>query len=321
VRRRDFLALIGGAGAARPLPAAAQQLVPVIGHLHSGSPEPFEPFTAAFRQGLSDTGYVEGQNLAIEYRWAEEHPDRLPAMAADLVARKVDLIAAITETATRVARNASATIPIVFFVGSDPVVQGFVASLARPGGNLTGVTMFGGELTPKRLELLRQLVPRAKIIGVLVNQSNPLAAGLQDAAAATGVTLRVVQAGSDSEIDAAFETFAQLQVDGLIVASGTLFHSRRQKLAALALRHAIPTISYRREFADAGGLIGYGPSFIAVYRELGIDAGKILKGAKPADLPVEQPTKFELVINLKTAKALGLSVPQSLLARADEIIE
>jgi putative ABC transport system substrate-binding protein len=327
MRRRDFIGAVAGSTIAWPLAVRAQQsAMPVIGFLSPGSPGPGEPLLAAFRQGLSETGHIEGQNFTIEYRWVEEH-DRLPAMAADLVGRKVDLILAITDPAARAAKNASSTIPVVFFIGGDPVADGLVASLARPGGNLTGVTLFGGELNPKRLELLTELVPQARVIALLVNPNNPLngaisrISNMQDAARAKGVELHIQKAGSESEIEAAFATLVDLHAGALVIDTDLLFFGRREQLVALAARHSVPAIYYRREFVAAGGLVSYGPSFATAYRQAGIYAGKILKGAKPSDLPVMQPTKFELVINLKTAKALGLTVPQTLQVSADEVIE
>ena len=326
IRRREVIVTLGGA-AAWPLAARAQQKsVPVIGFLSPGSPGPGGPLLAAFRQGLSETGHTEGQNVMIEYHWVEE-PDRLPAMAADFVDRKVDLILAIGDPAARTAKNASSTIPIVFFIAGDPVAGSLVASLARPGGNLTGVTLFGGELNPKRLELLSELVPQVGVIALLVNPNSPRAgaagdlSSMQDAARAKGVQIHILNARSESEIDAAFATIVELHAGGLVIDQALLFFSRREQLGALAARYSVPAIYYRREFVAAGGLMSYGPSFATAYRQVGIYAGKILKGAKPADLPVLQPTQFELVINLKTAKTLGLTVPPSLLARADEVIE
>src|SRR5437016_4869098 len=304
---------------------AQQKATPVIGFLGSGLPRPFAPQVAAFRQGLSDTGYVEGQNLAIEYRWAEGSYDRLPALAADLVGRKVDLIVTSGGPASALAaKSATSTIPIVFSAG-DPVADGLVASLAQPGGNLTGFSGIFVELHPKRLELLSELVPQTRVIALLVNPNSPqserVIRDVQEAARAKGVQLPILKAGSESEIDAAFASLVQLHAGGLVVGGDALFNSRREQLVALASRHAVPVIYQGREFVATGGLISYGVSLTAAYREVGIYASKILKGAKPADLPVQQPTKFELVINLKTAKALGLTVPQTLLARADEVIE
>jgi putative ABC transport system substrate-binding protein len=329
MRRREFIGIAGGA-AAWPLAAHAQQkTMPVIGYLSSDSApsSPDGPNWGAFRQGLHEAGYVEGQNLAIEYRWAENHCDRLPALAADLVGRKVDLIVTLAVAPAVTAKNATTTIPIVFMGVSDPVGVGLVASLARPAGNVTGISNIVSQLTPKRLELLSELVPQAKIIALLENPNNPtthresLIADLQEAARARGIQLAVLKAGTESEIDAAFATLVEQHAGGLVLASDPFFYSRREQFAALASRNAIPAIYWLRGFAAAGGLISYGISLVPLFREGGSYVGKILKGAKPADLPVQQPTKFELVINLKTAAALGLTVPPSLLARADELIE
>jgi len=327
VKRRAFIVAVGGAALAWPRAGRAQQkAMPVIGYLSGTSPGPYATYVAAFRQGLSETDYVDGKNVAIEYRWAEGSYDRLPALAADLVGRKVDLIAASGGNASaRAAKSATSTIPIVFTSGDDPVATGLVASLARPGGNLTGVSFLVAELNPKRLELLSELVPQTRVIALLVNPTNPnterIIRHAQEAARTKGVQLPILKASSESEIDAAFAALVQLQAGALVVASDAFLNSRRERLVALASRHAVPAIYEGRESAVAGGLISYGTSLTSVYRQLGIYAGKILKGAKPADLPVQQPTTFELVINLKTAKALGLTVPQSLLARADEVIE
>jgi putative ABC transport system substrate-binding protein len=328
LNRRDLLILSAGTAIAWPFHAHAQQkAMPVIGALLDGSPPANlgDLLRNPFHQGLSETGYIEGQNVAFERRWAEGHYDRLPALAADLVARKVDVIATGGTPGILAAKSATSTIPIVFTGSGDPVGQGLVASLARPGGNLTGVAIFANELMPKRLELLSELVPQAGVIALLVNPNNPVSErqtrDVQEAARAKGVQLTILKAGTESEIDAAFASLAQLHAGALVVQGEGLFMYRREQLVALASRHAIPASYERREFVAAGGLISYGPSFTDVNRQAGIYVGKILKGAKPADLPVQQPTSFELVISLKTAKALGLTVPQTLLARADEVIE
>jgi putative ABC transport system substrate-binding protein len=321
MRRRELLLLLGAAMTAlRPL-RAEQKAMPVIGVLGSTSPGPNEPALAAFRQGLSETGYVEGQNVAIEYRWAEGQFDRLPALAADLVSRKVDVIATTGGNASvRAAKNATSTIPIVSTLGDDPVESGLVASLARPGGNLTGVSILTFELMPKRLELLSELVPRAGVIALLANPgAESMIREVQEAARAKGVQLQILKASSESEIDAVFASPSQ--AGALLVGNDPFFMSRREQLVALAARYAVPAMYEWREFVAAGGLISYGTSRTGTWRRFGNYAGKILNGAKPADLPVEQPTTFELVINLKTAKTLGLTVPPSILARADEVIE
>jgi putative ABC transport system substrate-binding protein len=299
--------------------------VPVIGYLGNTSAGTAAPFVAALRQGLRETGYVEGQNVTIEYRWAEGRYDRLPALAADLVARKVDVIVASAGTGIAAAKGATSTIPIVFFGGGDLVAAGLVASLARPGGNLTGVSSMNVELMPKRLELLSELVPQARVIALLVYPNNPSAEGIigemQEATRAKTVQLLVLKAGTESEIDAAFVTLVQRQAGGLAIGADPFFFTRREQLVALAARHAVPAIYDVREFAAAGGLASYGASLTAANPQLGIYAGRILRGAKPADLPVQQPTTFDLVVNLKTANALGLTVPPSILVRADEVIE
>ena len=326
MRRRDFIILLAGGMGGWPSALRAQQkAMPVIGFLHFASPGPFALYVVAFRQGLSETGYVEGQNVAIERRWAEGRYDRLSAMAADLVGRKVDVIVAGGTAALIGAKDATSTIPIVFNIGVDPVAAGLVASFARPGGNLTGVAIMNTELMPKRLELLSELVPHAQVIALLVNSNNPNAdriiGEVQEAARAKGVELDILKAATESEIDAAFATLVQLQAGALVVQAEWYFGSRREQLVALAARYAVPTIYEFREFVAAGGLISFGTSFTETWRQVGIYTGTILKGAKPADLPVQQPTTFELVVNLKTAKALGLTVPPSILARVDEVVE
>jgi putative ABC transport system substrate-binding protein len=325
MNRRELL-LLGGMMTAARAAQAQQKAMPVIGYLGGTSPGPMAPFTAAFRQGLSETGYVEGQNLAIEYRWAEGRYDQLPALAADFVDRKVDVIVAGGGMPSALAaKTATSTIPVVFNVGTDPVESGLVTSLARPGGNLTGVTGIATELMAKRFELLSEIVPQAGLVALLVNPNNasaePMMRDVQEAARAKGVQLHIVKASTEGEIDAAFATLVQLHAGGLAIGADPLFASRLDRLAALAARDAVPAIYDRREFAAAGGLISYGSSLTAGYRQIGIYAGKILNGANPADLPVQQPTTFELVVNLKTAKALGLAIPPSILARADEVIE
>jgi putative ABC transport system substrate-binding protein len=324
MRRRELLLLVGGAVTAPHALRAQQKAMPVIGVLSSATPSNAAN-VAAFLQGLAETGYVEGQNVAIEYRWAEGRYDQLLALAAELVKRRVDVIVTRGLPPTRAAKIATSTIPIVFTVGTDPVGDGLVASLARPGGNLTGVTFMMIRLNPKRLELLSELVLQADMIALLVNPSNENAESqmreVQEAARAKGVRLRILKASTEGEIDAAFATFVQLHASALLVGADAFFFSRREKLAALAARFAVPAIYENREYVAAGGLISYGTSLAAVNRQVGGYAGKILKGEKPADLPVQQPTIFELVVNLKTAKELGLAVPLSILARADEVIE
>jgi len=325
LNRRELMLLVGGAlMAARPL-RAQQKVMPVIGLLSVGSPEPFAARVAAFREGLKETGWVEGQTVAIEYRWAEGRYDLLPALAADLVGRKVAVITATGISQILVAKRATSTIPIVFLTGTDPVEERLVASLARPGGNLTGVAVLNTEMIAKRLEFASELVPDAKVIALLVNPNNssvePVIKEVQQAALAKGVEINILRAGSEAEIETAFASLALLPARALIVSGDPVLTNYREQLVALALRHAVPTIGISREFALAGALISYGPSLTGAWRQLGIYAGKILNGANPADLPVEQPTKFELVVNLKTANALGLTIPPFVLALADEVIE
>jgi putative ABC transport system substrate-binding protein len=327
MRRREFILLLGGVAIACPLVARAQQTKPVIGFLGSSSPDLYAPALHTFRQGLSETGYVEGRNVAIEFRWANGKNDLLSALAKDLVRRQVNVIVAPGSTpAALAAKAATATIPIVFQVGIDPVAAGLVTSLARPGGNVTGVTNINTELASKRLELLRELVPKATIAALLVNPTSPeitkaVSSDLESTARTLGLELHIVQASTDSDFDTVFATLAQRRVGALVIAPDAFFISRGQVLGALTARHGMPAITQFREFAAAGGLMSYGGSFTEPVRQVGIYTGRILKGEKPADLPVQQPMKVELVLNLKTAKALGVTVPQSVQNRADEVIE
>jgi putative tryptophan/tyrosine transport system substrate-binding protein len=325
IARRTFIAGLAAA-ATWPLAARAQQsTVPVVGYLDSKPPAASTHQVAAFRQGLNEAGFAEGRNVAIEFKWAEDQFDRLPALAADLVRRRVAVIVA-NATAMRVAAmTATSTIPIVFVSAGDPVASGYVASLNRPGGNITGVSFITSPLNARRLELLHELVPKSAVIALLVDPNNgglePQLRDLEVAAGVLGRQVLVVKAGTENEIDAAFATMVQAGVGALFVGNGSFYNSRRGQLAALAALHALPASSNTREFAEAGGLMSYGASDTDAYRHGGFYVGRILKGAKPGDLPVELPTKYELVINLKTAKALGLAVPPTLLAIADEVIE
>jgi putative ABC transport system substrate-binding protein len=325
MRRRGFLALLGGAGATWPLAARAQQgAMPRIGYLYSGAEDAAGIGTGAFRKGLGEAGFIEGRNVAIDYRFAGNQPQRASELAAELVRRRVRLIAAMG-TSVVAAKAATTMIPIVFGTSSDPVEQGLVASLNRPGGNLTGVTFLGQELAPKRLGLLHELVPHAKRFAMLVDPtglgSESSVEAVQAAASAIGVDVEVFTAGSNREIDIAFADLVDKRIEGVLVNGSPLFNNRRLPLAILAARHAMPAIYYDRVFAEAGGLMSYGSNILDQYRQVGVYAGRILKGEKPANLPVMQPTKFELIINLHTARTIGLTVPPSLLATADEVIE
>jgi putative ABC transport system substrate-binding protein len=326
MKRRELMFLLGGAAISWPFAGRAQQkAMPVIGYLSSAALADSGDLVAAFRQGLSEARYAEGQNVAIEYRWAEGRYDRLPALANDLVRRPVTVIAATSTPAALAAKAATATLPIVFTAGNDPVKVGLVSSLSRPDGNLTGVTRFNVELGPKRLELLHEIIPGTTRVALLVNPSNPnvetLSSELQEAARALRLQLNVLQASVESEFDAIFQSLAQLRAGALVIGPDPFFNSRSEQLAALTVRHAVPAIYQYRTFVEAGGLMSYSASNTDSHRQLGAYVGRILAGAKPAELPVEQSTKVVLIINFKTAKALGITVPQTLLARADEVIE
>ncbi|MFL5083351.1 MAG: ABC transporter substrate-binding protein [Xanthobacteraceae bacterium] len=326
MNRRELITLFGSA-VAWPLPARAQQsAMPVVGFLHSSSPGGYAPRVAAFRQGVNEAGYIEGRNVTIEYRWAEGHHDRLPELAADVVRRKVTVITATTTPAALAAKAATATIPVVFETGGDPVKLGLVANLNRPGGNLTGVTNLNVEVTPKRLEVLHEIIPTATTFALLINSSSPGLAesttrNVRASARTLGVALHVVSATTDNEIDDAFASLAKVRAGGLVIGSDSFFTSRSERLASLALRYALPAVYQWREFAVAGGLISYGTDSRDAYRLAGIYTARVLKGEKPADLPVQQATKVELYINLKTAKTLGITIPLPLSGRADELIE
>ncbi len=326
MKRREFITLLG-ATVTWPLGARAQQpAMPVIGFLNATSLDGYRPMVDAFHQGLQETGYVDGQNATIEYRWAEGHYDRLPALAADLVQQKATVIAATSTLAALAAKAATSTVPIVFTTGGDPIKLGLVASLRRPGGNVTGSTQLSVEVGPKRLELARELFPGATTVALLVNPANPLAAtvskDLQAVADTLGLRLHVLHASTEADFEAAFVTAAQLRAAALVISTpDPLFGSHAAQLGALALHHSVPAIYFQREFAAAGGLMSYGGSITDTYRLAGLYTGRILKGEKPADLPVVQSTKVELILNLKTARALGLTVPLPLSGRADEVIE
>ena len=326
MRRRQFLTLVGGAAVASPLAAQAQATVPVVGFVGSDSPDLYADRLRAFRLGLKVVGFVEGQNVAIEYRWAEGRNDRLPELTNDLIRRQVAVIVATTTPSALAAKAATKTIPVVFFVAADPVELGLVASLSRPGGNFTGATTLTLEVGPKRLELLHEMVPTATIIGVLVNPTSPnLAAAqsrdLQAAARVLGLQVHVLQASTDREFDAAFASMAQLGVQGLVITSDSFFFSRSEQLAALATRYAVPAVFGFRESAAAGGLMSYGGGLVESHRWIGVYTGRILKGDKPTDLPVQQSTRLELIINFKAATAIGLQIPPALITRADDVIE
>ena len=327
MRRRDFITLLGGAAAAWPLAARAQKPTPVVGFLGSESAAKSADLLRFFHQGLGELGFVVGQNLAIEYRWADGHNDRLPALAADLVRREVSVIATpATTPGALAAKAATETIPIVILTAGDPVALGLVASLNRPGGNITGATSLAGELAPKRLELMHELLPKATVLALLVNPTNPVlmeatTRETQAAADTLGVELHVLQARTEREFDGIFVSLSEVRAGGLVIVVDSFFTARREQLGQLALRNRVPAIYQSRAFAEAGGVMSYGGSLADGFRLVGLYTGRILKGDKPADLPVQQTTKAELIINLKTAKALGISVPLPLSGRADEVIE
>jgi ABC-type uncharacterized transport system substrate-binding protein len=328
MRRREFITLLGGAAATWPLAAHGEKAKrPVIGFLNAASAGPYAHFVSAFQRGLGETGYVEGHNVDIEYRWAEGHNDRLPGLAADLVRRQVSVIAVPGSTpGALAAKAATTTIPIVFGIGADPVSVGLVNSLGRPGGNVTGVTLLAVELGPKHLELLHELVPTATIMGVLINPTSPAMSAttsreLQAASDKLGLRVHLLQASTDGDFDPVFATLAQLRAGGLVIGADSFFTSRLQRLAELSARHSIPAVYWSREYVAVGGLLSYGTSYVETYRQAGVYVGRILNGEKPSELPVEQASRIELYINLKAARALGLDVPPTLLLRADEVIE
>ncbi|SHN81075.1 ABC transporter substrate-binding protein [Bradyrhizobium erythrophlei] len=327
MKRREFIMLVGGATAAWPVTVRAQQsTMPVVGFLNAASPQGYPRPLSAFLKGLGEAGYVDGRNVVIQYRWAEGHNERLPAMAADLVQSQVTVIAATSTPAALAAKAATSSIPIVFETGGDPIRLGLVAGLNRPGGNVTGAASLAVEVTAKGLELLHELIPSARVIGLLINPNEPAAAEPQErevlsAARTFALEVHVLNAGTERELDSIFAKLVALQASALVISAGAFFSSHSKQLAELAVRHAIPTIHTAREFATAGGLLSYGSDITDSYRLAGIYTGRILKGEKPADLPVQQATKVELIINLKTAKALGISVPLPILGRADEVIE
>jgi putative ABC transport system substrate-binding protein len=325
MRRRDFLVMLSSVAVLWPLAARAQSELPVVGYINAASPDDAADLVGAFRQGLSDAGYFEGRNVAIEYRWAEGHYDQLPRLAADLVAHRVTVIAATSTPVALAAKDATGTIPIVFTIGGDPVKVGLVPRLNRPDGNLTGVTRYNVELAPKRLELLHDLVPAARKIGLVVNSGNPntetLSKSVHEAAQTLGVELHLVTAENDNELDSAFAVLSSLRIGAVAIGNDPFFNSRSERLGELALHHSLPAIYQYRRFVEAGGLMSYGASNTDSHHRLGAYVGRILAGAKPADLPVEQSTKVDLLVNLKTAKALGLTIPPLILARADEVIE
>jgi putative ABC transport system substrate-binding protein len=325
MRRRDAIVLLSCLMAAPSALGAEQSATPLIGFIGTGSPQRFSPYLAAFRRGLREAGYVEGENVRIEYRWAERHLERLPELAADLVAHKVDAISVSGSVGILAAKSATTSIPIIFFGGGDLVATGLVTSLARPGGNITGISIMATELTPKRFDLLSELVPQAQVMALLINPNSPTAErtirDVQEAANAKDIELRIVKVGADTNFEGAFASLSQLHVQALDVAADPFLNDRRDQLVLLASRFAVPAIYDWREFVELGGLMSYGPSQTDLHRQVGAYVGRVLRGEKPADLPVQEPAKFELVINLRTAKALGLAIPQSILARTDEVIE